>query len=184
MLNADMVILTQKNNRDYHVGDYFATGYTTPILDEKQDLDVIAAGKKGDYYYMEFERPLVTDDEFDKPFVKGPLRFIWALGSDMTRLKRHTKFDKIDLVFVDDPDYKTRKQNEVVFNDPLIQRAYESIVEENPSSYVPKIEQLRLLAMAECEIHGAKNHASDEWIEMMSGDPEERKNFVPVCRRL
>ena len=94
MKDADMIMGNIKGGK-VGVDDLFSTGDFGPHLPDIQQggvYNIIEFGGKeeGGYIVIEFKRALDTGDKYDRPFVKGVNKIIWAYGSDSNTNMKHT----------------------------------------------------------------------------------------------
>jgi hypothetical protein len=86
MKNADMIFGWIDNDDTAHILDCYSTGPTGPHppdteLGGTSDITVFAGNESGGWTSIEFNRSLVTGDQYDKPFsVEGMLKILWAYG--------------------------------------------------------------------------------------------------------
>jgi len=85
MTDADAIIATFDSGTTL-VTDYYTSGYEQPTLDTDLGgvdnvLTPVATQSNGKTT-VTFARKLATGDSYDVPFTVGPMKVIWALGSD------------------------------------------------------------------------------------------------------
>jgi len=85
MKNADMVILTKKENcYGLHLGDYFSPDMVKPAIDSSQsNLEPVEIGQSNFMTWMEFMVGLKATSSKDKSIKHGPVGVIWAYGRTM-----------------------------------------------------------------------------------------------------
>ncbi|XP_067141854.1 DBH-like monooxygenase protein 1 homolog [Centruroides vittatus] len=77
MANSDIVIGWVKDNRaEFH--DYHAVGNTKPIIDKKQDWNLLRFYENGTHTMLRFRRKLDTCDDKDLPIPEQTARIIYA----------------------------------------------------------------------------------------------------------
>jgi hypothetical protein len=103
MKNADMVFGIVKDGQ-VAVHDMFSTGDFGPHpLDTKlggtDDIIDFGGIEDGEYTVIEFQRALVTGDDYDNPLSAGENGIIWAYGSSDSLTFKHSNkgYGKIDL---------------------------------------------------------------------------------------
>jgi hypothetical protein len=94
MKDADMIIGSVKDGKA-GMNDLFSTGDFGPHPPDIQQggtHNILEfGGREGDgYTIIEFKRALDTGDKYDKPFVKGVNKIIWAYGSDYSLNMKHS----------------------------------------------------------------------------------------------
>jgi hypothetical protein len=103
MKNADMVFGIVKDGQ-VAVHDMFSTGDFGPHpldteLGGTDDIIDFGGIEDGEYTVIEFQRALVTGDDYDNPLSAGENGIIWAYGSSDSLTFKHSNkgYGKIDL---------------------------------------------------------------------------------------
>jgi len=88
MTNADMVCSSMQRGT-WAVQEYWSTGFSTPVVDDEQDIQDVSAGYDSDegVSWMIFTRKCSTGDSQDNDFVSGPMDVGYAVGRSGTFAK-------------------------------------------------------------------------------------------------
>jgi hypothetical protein len=96
MKDADIILgMVEDGKTEIH--DMYSTGDFGPhpediTLGGTNDISVFGGTEEGGYTIIEFQRNLITNDEYDHPITSGVTKIIWAYGqSDQVQIQHSTR---------------------------------------------------------------------------------------------
>ncbi|XP_042880997.1 uncharacterized protein LOC122258825 [Penaeus japonicus] len=94
MTGSDIVLGWVTDDGEVMLQDSYATGYTEPKKDDKQDVKLLGGYQNDSHTVLRFSRPWSSCDEEDFELSSDTVRIIWAIGSEDptdNSIKRHDK---------------------------------------------------------------------------------------------
>ncbi|ROT77268.1 dopamine beta hydroxylase [Penaeus vannamei] len=82
MAGSDIVLGWVTDGGEVMVQDSYATGYSQPLKDDQQDVELLGGYQNDTHTVLRFSRPWSTCDEQDFELSSDTVRVIWAIGSE------------------------------------------------------------------------------------------------------
>jgi hypothetical protein len=109
MEGADIVIGWVDSSGIAHIKDTFASGFSTPVIDEIQNVELLSAIEIDDYTIIKFKRKLNTCDEKQDVEIKSETNYLLFAWHDndpnlenvnwIAKHKKNNRFSRVTMLF-------------------------------------------------------------------------------------